>query len=81
MSKFPLYILKLPFFRFVPSINSVIYHGSKQVRQEIRRKLMPKNIGPKFPLIITSFEVAMNDSKVLSAYKWKYLVVDEVNFA
>lgn len=42
---------------------------------------MPKNIGPKFPLIITSFEVAMNDSKVLSAYKWKYLVVDEVNFA
>ncbi|KAM7524166.1 hypothetical protein LguiA_014068 [Lonicera macranthoides] len=64
--------------RFVPSINSVIYHGDKKERDEIRRKHMPKTIGPKFPIVITSYEVAMNDAKKhLRHYNWKYLVVDE----
>lgn len=57
---------------------AIIYHGSKQERMEIRRKHMPKAIGPKFPLIITSYEVALNDAKFLAQYKWKYVVVDEV---
>ena len=40
---------------------------------------MPKSIGPKFPIVITSYEVAMNDAKkFLRHYNWKYLVVDEV---
>lgn len=40
---------------------------------------MPKSIGPKFPIVITSYEVAMNDAKKhLRHYNWKYLVVDEV---
>lgn len=40
---------------------------------------MPKTIGPKFPIVITSYEVAMNDAKKhLRHYNWKYLVVDEV---
>lgn len=64
--------------RFVPSMTAIIYHGSKKERLDIRRKHMPKEIGPKFPLIITSYEVAMNDAKFLAQYKWKYVVVDEV---
>ncbi|CAL9186223.1 unnamed protein product, partial [Musa hybrid cultivar] len=63
--------------RFVPSMTAIIYHGSKKERLDIRRKHMPKEIGPKFPLIITSYEVAMNDAKFLAQYKWKYVVVDE----
>lgn len=40
---------------------------------------MPKTIGPKFPLVVTSYEVAMMDArKSLKCYNWKYLVVDEV---
>lgn len=40
---------------------------------------MPKTLGPKFPIVITSYEVAMIDAKkVLRHYSWKYLVVDEV---
>lgn len=40
---------------------------------------MPRTIGPKFPIVITSYEVAMNDAKkYLRHYNWKYLVVDEV---
>ncbi|KAK1274901.1 ATP-dependent DNA helicase DDM1 [Acorus gramineus] len=63
--------------RFAPSISTVIYHGSKKERQDIRNKFMPKTVGPKFPLIITSYEVVLNDAKVLSRYNWKFVVVDE----
>ncbi|KAJ8545834.1 hypothetical protein K7X08_018417 [Anisodus acutangulus] len=64
--------------RFVPSINAIIYHGDKKQRDEIRMKHMPKTIGPKFPIVITSYEVAMIDArKFLRHYNWKYLVVDE----
>lgn len=64
--------------RFVPSVNAVIYHGNQNEREEIRRKQMPLSIGKKFPIVITSFEVALNDAKKhLRHYDWKYLVVDE----
>lgn len=39
---------------------------------------MPKQISPKFPLIVTSYEVALHDAKFLAHYRWKYVVVDEV---
>lgn len=41
---------------------------------------MPRTIGSKFPIVITSYEVALNDAKKhFRSYNWKYLVVDEVN--
>ncbi|KAG5241261.1 hypothetical protein OIU76_024452 [Salix suchowensis] len=64
--------------RFVPSMDAIIYHGDKKQRDEIRRKHMPRSIGPKFPIIITSYEIALSDAKKhLRHYPWKYLVVDE----
>lgn len=80
-STFPCNLIPLLYLnRFVPSMNAIIYHGNKKERDEIRRKHMPKTIGPKFPIIITSYEVAMNDArKFLQHYTWKYVVVDEVN--
>ncbi|XP_047068275.1 ATP-dependent DNA helicase DDM1-like isoform X1 [Lolium rigidum] len=63
--------------RFVPSLAGLIYHGDKVTRAEIRRKFMPKTIGPDFPIIITSYEMAMSDAKFLAHYNWKYVVVDE----
>ncbi|XP_072971331.1 ATP-dependent DNA helicase DDM1 [Typha angustifolia] len=63
--------------RFVPSMKAVIYHGTKKERMEIRRKFMPKEIGPKFPLIVTSYEIVLSDAKFLAHHKWKYVVVDE----
>ncbi|KAH7665175.1 ATP-dependent DNA helicase protein [Dioscorea alata] len=63
--------------RFVPSMGSILYHGSKNERREIRRKFMPKQAGPKFPVVVTSYEVVLNDASVLAQYKWKYVVVDE----
>lgn len=65
--------------RFVPSINAIIYHGDQKQRDEIRRKHMPRTIGPKFPIVVTSYEIAMFDAKkFLRHYTWKYVVVDEV---
>uniref|UniRef100_A0A453CFA2 Helicase ATP-binding domain-containing protein n=2 Tax=Aegilops tauschii subsp. strangulata TaxID=200361 RepID=A0A453CFA2_AEGTS len=63
--------------RFVPSLTGLIYHGDKVARAEIRRKFRPKTVGPDFPIIITSYEMAMSDAKFLARYKWKYVVVDE----
>ncbi|GMH25270.1 hypothetical protein Nepgr_027113 [Nepenthes gracilis] len=64
--------------RFTPSMNVIIYHGSKDERKEIRMKHMPRSIGPKFPIVVTSYEVALNDARrCLRHYNWKYVVVDE----
>ncbi|CAM0875082.1 unnamed protein product [Alopecurus aequalis] len=63
--------------RFTPSLTGLIYHGTKDARTELRRKYMPKTVGPDFPIIITSYEMAMYDAKFLANYKWKYVVVDE----
>ncbi|KAE8664239.1 ATP-dependent DNA helicase DDM1 [Hibiscus syriacus] len=64
--------------RFTPSIDAIIYHGTQQERDEIRRKHMPKGIGPNFPIVVTSYEMAMSDAKkFLRHYEWKYVVVDE----
>ncbi|XP_028788422.1 ATP-dependent DNA helicase DDM1-like isoform X1 [Neltuma alba] len=64
--------------RFAPTLTAIIYHGDKKDRDEIRRKHMPRTIGPKFPIVITSYEVALNDAKkYLRFYHWKYVVIDE----
>ncbi|CAA3021983.1 ATP-dependent DNA helicase DDM1 isoform X1 [Olea europaea subsp. europaea] len=64
--------------RFAPSLHAIIYHGDKKDRDEIRRKHMPKTIGPKFPIVITSYEIALSDARrYLRHYNWKYVVVDE----
>ena len=31
----------------------------------------------EFPVIVTSYEIVIADSKLLQRYKWKYVVVDE----
>ncbi|KAF8713998.1 hypothetical protein HU200_027988 [Digitaria exilis] len=63
--------------RFTPSLSSIIYHGDKVARAVIRSKFMPRTAGPDFPIVVTSYEMAMSDAKFLAVYKWKYVVVDE----
>ncbi|XP_052197684.1 ATP-dependent DNA helicase DDM1 [Diospyros lotus] len=64
--------------RFTPSVNAIIYHGSKKERDDLRRKHMPRTVSSKFPIVVTSYEVALMDARRhLRHYNWKYLVVDE----
>ncbi|KAM5472326.1 putative ATPase [Microsporum audouinii] len=67
------------FARWAPSINTVLYHGTKEQRSDIRRKQMKnqEQKAPDFPVVCTSYEICMNDRKFLANYQWKYIIVDE----
>mmetsp|Transcript_64260 Transcript_64260/g.151270 ORF Transcript_64260/g.151270 Transcript_64260/m.151270 type:complete len:817 (-) Transcript_64260:169-2619(-) len=69
------------FAKWAPDVDTLLYHGSKEDRKLIRDEWgferKTKQVRKGFPVIITSFEVAMNDSKKLQNVSWKYLVVDE----
>jgi ATP-dependent DNA helicase len=36
-----------------------------------------KETSSDFPVVVTSYEIIMNDRKHLQRYNWKYIVVDE----
>ncbi|KAM0842760.1 hypothetical protein ACQ4PT_058157 [Festuca glaucescens] len=63
--------------RLAPSLTCLIYYGDKVAREEIMTKFMAKTIGSDFPIIVTSYEMAIADAKLLAHYKWKYVVFDE----
>ncbi|MCJ1454041.1 hypothetical protein MMC28_004391 [Mycoblastus sanguinarius] len=63
---------------WTPDIPVVMYHGSPQVRGQIRRQqLKGDSKGAKFPVVCTSYEICMRDKKYLATYPWKFIVVDE----
>jgi len=65
--------------KFVPSISVCVYHGDKKTRESLRKEFFPaKSYSPPcVSVVIMSFEIAMKDSRVLSSYMWRYLIVDE----
>jgi ATP-dependent DNA helicase len=81
------------FSRWCPNINKLVYHGSRDDREDMRKQFMKltktksgrshrvngrdAQIEDDFPVIITSYDIAMIDSKHLANFTWKYLVVDE----
>ena len=69
------------FKRWTPSIETVIYHGSKEERQEIREREMGLRNQKKmdFPVVCTSYQICINDKKFLDKYQWKYIIVDEAH--
>lgn len=64
------------FKRFTPDLPVVLYHGTKEERETIRRKRLGK-VDESFPVVVTSYEIVMNDRKFLQRYLWKYIIVDE----
>jgi ATP-dependent DNA helicase len=66
------------FARFAPDVPVVLYHGTRDERAALRRRhFKRRDRKDPLPVIITSFEIAMNDAKVLAQLNWKYLTVDE----
>lgn len=53
--------------RFAPSIPALLYHGSIAEREELRKVHLSK-YGPSFPIVVTSYEIAMNDKKYLQVF-------------
>lgn len=67
-------------FKFwTPTINTILYHGSRDERDAMRRKNMKMQDQSKFefPVVVTSYEICMNDRKFLANYQWRYIIVDE----
>ncbi|CAG9461080.1 unnamed protein product [Pedinophyceae sp. YPF-701] len=65
--------------RWTPTFPVVLYHGTKQERDGLRKEHMqPRTAGTEtFPIVCTSFEVVIRDISALKKYNWKYVVVDE----
>lgn len=57
----------------------VLYHGTKEQREEIRHKLLPVHLQKtlNFPVVITSFEICIADRQYLDKYVWQYIILDE----
>ena len=36
-----------------------------------------KQMSEKFPIIVTSYEIIMNDRQYLSRIRWKFIIIDE----
>ncbi|KAJ5682468.1 hypothetical protein N7462_005633 [Penicillium macrosclerotiorum] len=67
------------FKRWTPDIETVLYHGTKEDRANIRSKQMKLRDQGKmdFPIVCTSYDICINDASFLRQYKWRYIVVDE----
>lgn len=77
--------------RWAPDLPSVLYHGPKANRDIIKRLLsstgakkrkldeeLSLSLGEgEMPIVVTSYEIAINDRKFLQKHHWKYLIVDE----
>jgi ATP-dependent DNA helicase len=59
----------------------MLYHGSQEERETLRKKIFkPVKIHGdivSYPVVVTSYEVTMNDRKYLGNFPWKYLIIDE----
>ncbi|RKO88346.1 SNF2 family N-terminal domain-containing protein, partial [Blyttiomyces helicus] len=61
--------------RFAPKLKALQYHGPPEHRANLRRTSM--KMDANFPIIVTSYEICMNDRPYLAALEWKYIVIDE----
>lgn len=65
------------FEKWTPSIPVLLYHGDKKERERLRKSRL-KNPGTRdFPVVVTSYEICMNDRKFLTHFGWQFIIIDE----
>ena len=65
------------FKKWTPSIPVVLYHGDKNERARIRRSHLKSPGTAQFPVVVTSYEICMNDRKFLTGFGWQFIIIDE----
>jgi ATP-dependent DNA helicase len=67
------------FQKWLPSCPVLLYHGTKQEREELRKKHLSisQQKTMNFPIVITSFELCIVDRPFLEKYVWQYIILDE----
>jgi ATP-dependent DNA helicase len=63
------------FQKWTPNIPVVLYHGSKTDRAELQRTRLKNPSAASFPVVITSYEICMNDRSFLSSIAWKFVII------
>uniref|UniRef100_A0A9J8B4X2 Helicase, lymphoid specific n=1 Tax=Cyprinus carpio carpio TaxID=630221 RepID=A0A9J8B4X2_CYPCA len=59
-------------------VSVLLYHGPQKERMDLVKKIRQAQ-GPlrMCPVVVTSFEIAMRDRKLLQRFHWNYMIVDE----
>lgn len=71
------------FRKWIPNLNAVVYVGDTKSREVIRqfefnnRRRSDREF--KFEALITTYELVLKDSDILSQIRWNFLVVDEAH--
>ncbi|CAG9974190.1 unnamed protein product [Clonostachys byssicola] len=70
------------FHKWVPSIPVVMFHGTKEERENIFRVNLQKNLKngrptPQFPVVCTSYEMVLREQASLSKVNWEFIIIDE----
>jgi len=68
------------FKRFTPLIPVMIHHGAKEARYAKARKIYKKSpAGPWSvqPVVLSSYEMIIQDRKLIGHHSWKCLIIDE----
>ncbi|EFN82007.1 Lymphoid-specific helicase [Harpegnathos saltator] len=68
------------FERFAPAIPVVLLHGPKATREDIYSIINKKHTVESYktlPVVLTTYEVPMQDVKFLQKYVWRYIIIDE----
>lgn len=71
----------MEFERFSPDIPVVLFYGTKVEREAIRIKIKNKyhvTDGYKTqPVVITTYETPLQETRFLQSQKWRYIIIDE----
>merc|ERR1719362_1173589 len=71
------------FKRFAPKVPCLLYHGNQAERALLREKLDNRTKCDELDgkemmnVVVTSYEIAMNDRATFQNTQWRYIVVDE----
>ncbi|WVQ72914.1 hypothetical protein IAR50_002476 [Cryptococcus sp. DSM 104548] len=67
--------------RFVPRLKAIPYWGSPKDRETLRKLWSKKNQTfseeSPFHILVTSYQLAVQDEKYLQGQKWQYMILDE----
>lgn len=66
--------------KFCPQLRVLPFWGSKNERQVFRRNLQQRHLGvqdSEFHIVITSYQIAVSDEKILQRVNWQYIILDE----
>jgi ATP-dependent DNA helicase len=65
------------FDKWTPSIPVMLYHGDKKERERLRNTRLKNPGTAQFPIMVTSYEICMNDRKYLTSFGWQFIIIDE----